>query len=140
MLRLRTRGGGHVPDHCRISRADFACFCAGCDTRRKLAGAACARIFQTQRLRHSYKTLCRMDDRLLLVNDSGMNLYMGLHHPKRLLDGGPLAGAPHGAGQAETVGRDPNAFKRDGGATGVSVGKEAGTPASTGAVFRRAAV
>jgi hypothetical protein len=75
-----------------------------------------------------------------LVNDSGMNLYIGLHHPKRLVDGGPLAGAPHGAGQAETVGRDPNAFKRDGGATGVSVGKEAGTPASTGAVFRRAAV
>lgn len=68
-----------------------------------------------------------------------MNLYMGLLHPKRMVDGGPLAGAPHGTGQAETVDRDPNAFERDGGATGMSVCKEAGTPAST-SVFRRAAV
>jgi hypothetical protein len=80
-LRLRTLGAGHVADRCHISRAGFACLRAGRDTRRNHAVAAGARIVQTHRLRHRYKTLCRMvDDRLL--------------HTRQQFRHEPLYGAP----------------------------------------------
>src|SRR5271168_3606086 len=65
----------------------FPFFRADCDTKRKLAGPpAGTRIFQTQWLRHSYETLCRM------VDDHLTHIRQQLRHES--LYGAPPSEAP----------------------------------------------
>src|SRR5271167_3265580 len=80
MPRLRTLGGGHVPHHCRIARADFPCFFAQV--------AIPSESLQDQLARESFKLSgstiatrpyaeCWTTVSSTFVNNSGMNLIWG---------------------------------------------------------------